>query len=73
MTDISYSKFGDRLQTAGGHRALFIRRADNAENKLAIVYVEGWGLLTYYIDGRCVNREQSYYDITRRLAYFQHD
>ena len=71
--DISLSQFGDKLITMGGHHAVFIRRADNAEDKLAIVYVEGWGLLTYYTDGRCVDRKQSYYDIARKTIYFKRD
>ena len=47
---IETAQFGDMFLTADGSRALFLRRCENAEWKMADFYVEHWGMIR-------VNRE----------------
>jgi len=45
MTDKLFdnAKFGDMFRTTENKQAVFLRFAENAEYKFAILYVEGWG------------------------------
>ena len=40
---IGKAKFGEMFNTTTGKRAIFLRYANNAENRFAIFYVEDWG------------------------------
>lgn len=71
--DVSLSSFGDRFLTSGGHNALFIRRISCSGNEYAILYVQGWGQVQCYLDGRHVDRSMSYYDIAKKVIYFKKD
>ena len=71
LVDVRLSSFGDKFLTKGGHNALFLRRASNAENDFAFIYVQGWGQLQYYLDGRCVERSMPYYDIAKKVINFR--
>lgn len=71
--ELKLARFGDKFFTEGGQKAIFLRRAYNSENEFAFLYIEGWGELQYYIDGRCVNDKMPYYNIERKVALFKKD
>lgn len=63
-TDIfKKSMFGDKFITVNFKPALFLRKASNSENNFAFLYVQDYGQLQYYLDGRCVNKDLQHYNI----------
>lgn len=44
------AEFGEMFNTTDGKRAVFLRHAENAENKFAMFYVEDWGQVQVFAD-----------------------
>jgi hypothetical protein len=60
------ASFGDKYQTRCGKSALFIKCADNEENKLAIFYVENLGLISVFQGSGLLFDIENGYDIIAR-------
>lgn len=62
------AKFGDMFLTAGLKQAVFLRLSENAENKFAVLYVEGWGTIQVFRENGEEVHGDSAYDILRKQS-----
>jgi hypothetical protein len=61
------AKFGDKFLTTSGKLALFLRFCSNDESNFASLYVQDYGQVQYYVDGRVVIPKLAHYNIKEKL------